>query len=410
MDFSLSEIVGHMKPSEIRELSKYATSNDVVSFGGGMPDPVTFPRSEIREILDGIIEKSADKALQYGNTNGLDILRSELKSFVKRKESISTSEENMIVTAGSQQGLYAIGRIFIDPGDTIITESPTYVGAVSAFNANSAKLAQIGMDSDGIIPEDVEKSIADLSSRGHKPKFIYVIPNFQNPTGVTLSLERRKHLLEISEKHQIPIVEDNPYGEIRFSGTRIPTLKSLDRNDSVIYMGSFSKIMSPGLRLGYIIAPKKIVDTIALLKQALDLSTNSLSQFVAAEYLKRNIIDQQVPKSIELYRKKRDAMLGALEDNFSSVGTWTKPQGGMFVWATMNGDVNTSKMLINAVKNGVIYVSGPAFTQDNSHTRSMRLNFTFPSEDRIVEGIKRLSKVAKEEFRLVPGEQSSKQV
>lgn len=408
MDFSLSDIVGHMRVSEIRELSKYATSKDIVSFGGGMPDPVTFPKPEMKEILDDIIDNNSDKALQYGNTNGLEVLRAELKSFVKRKESIVTDEQNMIVTAGSQQGLYALGRIFIDPGETIITESPTYVGAVSAFNANLAKLVQIGMDSNGIIADDVDKSIRELKDKGRKPKFIYVIPNFQNPTGVTLSLERRKHLLDISEEHQIPIVEDNPYGELRYHGSRIPTLKSLDRNDSVIYLGSFSKIMSPGLRLGYIIAPKKVADTVALLKQALDLSTNSLSQFIAAEYLKRNVIDKQVPKSIALYKEKRDVMLSALEENFSGLGTWTKPEGGMFVWATMKEDINTSSMLIRAVKNGVIYVSGPAFTQDKSHTKSMRLNFTFPPNGRIIEGVKRLSKTAREETEALVGQETGK--
>lgn len=408
MDFSLSDIVGHMRVSEIRELSKYATSKDVVSFGGGMPDPVTFPRPEMKEILDDIIDRNSDKALQYGNTNGLEVLRSELKSFVKRKESIETDEQNIIVTAGSQQGLYALGRIFIDPGQTIMTESPTYVGAVSAFNANLAKLVQVKMDNEGIVPEEVDKSVRELKEKGRKPKFIYLIPNFQNPTGVTLSLERRKHLLDISEEHQIPLVEDNPYGELRYQGNRVPTIKSLDQNDSVIYLGSFSKIMSPGLRLGYIVAPKKVADTVALLKQALDLSTNSLSQFVAAEYLKRNIIDKQVPKSIALYKEKRDTMLRALDENFSGLGTWTKPEGGMFVWATMKEDINTSSMLIRAVKNGVIYVSGPAFTQDKSHARSMRLNFTFPPNERIIEGVKRLSRTAKEETEALVGQESGK--
>lgn len=408
MEFSLSEIVGHMRPSEIRELSKYATSSDIVSFGGGMPDPQTFPKPEIKEILDDIIDRSSDKALQYGNTIGLDVLREQLKAFVKRKESIETDEQHIIVTSGSQQALYAIGRIFVDQGDYIITESPTYVGAVSALNANSAKLIQIKMDANGIIPEEVENSISELRGKGAKPKFIYVIPNFQNPTGVTLSLERRKHLLDISEDYQIPLVEDNPYGELRYSGSRVPTLKSLDKNESVIYLGSFSKIMSPGLRLGYIMAPKEVADTIGLLKQALDLSTNSLSQFVAAEYLKRNIIDQQVPKSVQLYKEKRDIMLQALEENYSELGSWTKPEGGMFVWVTTKGDLNTSRMLMRAVKNGVIYVSGPAFTQDGSHTRSMRLNFTFPEKPRLIEGIKRLTKVTKEEEATLVEQKSNK--
>lgn len=397
MNFELSKVVGHMKPSEIRELLKYATSSDIVSFGGGMPDPATFPKKEMREIIDDVIEKSSDSALQYGNTAGLDELRLELRSFVKRKEGIETDEGRMIVTAGSQQGLYALGRIFVNPGDPVITESPTYVGAVSAFNANGADMVQVPMDENGILTEKVEEQISRLKSQGKKPRFIYVIPNFQNPTGVTMSLERRKHVLDIAEENSIPVIEDNPYGELRYSGNRIPTIKSLDRNESVIYMGSFSKIMSPGLRLGYIIAPKEIAETVNLLKQALDLSTNTLSQFIAYEYLKRNIIDQQVPKSIDLYRKKRDVMLSALEEDFSSAGTWTRPEGGMFVWATTKADINTSKILLKAVKKGVIYISGSAFTNNSDHTRSMRLNFTFPSPEQIRKGIGRLSEVIREE-------------
>ena len=397
MNFKFSELVGHMKPSEIRELLKYATSNDIISFGGGMPDPVTFPKGDIKEIIDDVIENSSDQALQYGNTAGLDELRTELKKFVKRKEDIETDESRIIVTAGSQQGLYAIGRIFVDSGDPVITESPTYVGAVSAFNANAARMIQVEMDENGIITDKVETKISELKAKGDAPKFIYVIPNFQNPTGVTMSLERRKHLVDIAEDNNIPIVEDNPYGELRYSGTKIPSIKSLDRNGNVIYMGSFSKIMAPGLRLGYIISSEEVSNTVNLLKQALDLSTNTLSQFIAYEYLKRNIIDQQVPKSIKLYREKKDVMLSALEENFSEVGTWTKPEGGMFVWATTKADINTSKMLMRAVKKGVIYVSGPAFTADNSHTRSMRLNFTFPENEKLIEGIKRLSGVVREE-------------
>ena len=408
MNFKLSEIVGHMKPSEIRELLKYATSNDIVSFGGGMPDPSTFPKTEIREIIDDVIEKNSDQALIDGNTAGLDTLRAELKKFVSRKEGIETDDDKIIVTAGSQQALYAIGRIFTDPGDPIITESPTYVGAVSAFNANAADMIQIRMDENGIVTDEVERRITDLEGKGRKPKFIYVIPNFQNPTGVTLSLDRRKHLLEISENHEIPIVEDNPYGELRYSGSKIPSIKSLDRNGNVIYMGSFSKIMSPGLRLGYIVSSEEVTNTVNLLKQALDLSTNTLSQFIAYEYLKRNIIDRQVAKSIEIYRNKRDVMLASLEKYFSDVGTWTKPEGGMFVWATVKGDINTSKMLMSAVRKGVIYVSGPAFTADNSHTRSMRLNFTFPENEKLIEGIKRLSEVVKAEEAKISNQAENK--
>lgn len=398
MRYDFSKILGYMKPSEIRELLKFASSPDLISFGGGMPNPQTFPISDLKEIIDYIITDEGNLAFQYGNTGGLNDLRDEISKLVKRTEDINTEEKDIIVTSGSQQGLYALGKIFINPGDIIITESPTYVGAISAFNANAAKMIDIPMDDEGMKIDLLQKKLEELKAEGKRPKFIYTIPTFQNPTGVTMNLERRKHLLDLSEDYEIPLVEDNPYGELRYSGEKIPSIKSMDRNNTVTYLGTFSKVMTPGLRIGYTIGPNEVVEKINLLKQALDLATNTLSQYVAYEYLKRKIMDKQIPKTVELYRKKRDTMLKALQDYFPEDSRWSRPDGGMFIWATVNESINTTKMLKKSIENNVAYVSGASFSPNGGHTNSMRINFTFSEEEKIIEGIKRLSKVIREEM------------
>ncbi len=396
MKYNFSEMMGYMKPSEIRELLKYASMPDFISFGGGMPNPLSFPMKEIREIVDEVLDVSGKYALQYGNTGGLPELRTEISKMVLKTEKIKTDEKNIIVTSGSQQGLYELGKIFLNHSDGVMVESPTYVGAISAFNANAGKMIPIEMDSEGIITQKVEDKLKLLKSGSDLPRFIYVIPNYQNPTGHTLSLERRKHLIELSEKYQVPLVEDNPYGELRYSGEKLPSLKSMDESgENVIYLGTFSKVMCPGLRIGYTIGPESVVSKLNLLKQALDLSSSTFSQYVAYEYLKKGVIYKQVPKTVELYRKKRNIMLKALEDYFPKNSTWSRPDGGMFIWATLERKINTSEMLKTSIENGVGYVSGLAFSPDGSHTSSMRLNFTFSEDEEITRGISKLSNTIK---------------
>jgi 2-aminoadipate transaminase len=396
MKYKFSEMLGYMKPSEIRELLKYASMPDFISFGGGMPNPLTFPMQDLKEIVDDVLDVSGKYALQYGNTGGLPELRTEISKMVMKTEGIKSEENEIIVTSGSQQGLYELGKIFLNRSDGVIVESPTYVGAISAFNANAGKMIPVEMDSEGIISDKVEEKLKSLTGRPEFPRFIYVIPNYQNPTGHTLNLDRRKHLLELSEKYQVPIVEDNPYGELRYSGKKLPSIKSLDKTgENVIYLGTFSKVMCPGLRIGYTVAPEAVISKLNLLKQALDLSSSTFSQYVAAEYLKRGVIYRQVPKTVELYSKKRNVMLNALEEHFPKDSTWSKPDGGMFIWATLDKKINTNQMLKTSIENGVGYVSGLAFSPDGSHTSSMRLNFTFSEEEEIVRGIKKLSNTIK---------------
>lgn len=399
MEFKFSDNLKNMKPSEIRELLKYATNKNLISFGGGMPNPETFPMADLKSIMDDVMNQYGTIALQYGNTGGLNELRTEIVRLVRETENIKSSESQVLVTAGSQQGLYELAKILVNPGDAIITEEPTYVGAISAFDANEADMHSIPMDENGLKTELVEAEIKKLVSKGKKPKFIYTIPTFQNPTGVTMSLDRRRHLIEISQKYQVPLVEDNPYGELRYDGERIPSLRSLD--PEVIYLGTFSKIMCPGLRMGFTVAPESFISRVNLLKQALDLSSSTFSQFVAWQYLARDEVKKQIPKTIKLYRRKRDTMFRALEQYFPEGSSWSKPLGGMFLWATVDSRINTTDMLQDAIQDGVAYVSGNAFSPARAQANSMRLNFTFSEDEQIYEGIKRLASVLEKKMSVL---------
>lgn len=401
MKLGFSDSLNKIRPSEIRELLKYASAKDFISFGGGMPNPVTFPMDDIRDIMNDVLTDYGNLALQYGNTGGLPELKNEILKMVRETESISASDEQIIVTSGSQQGLYELGKILLNPGDAIITEEPTYVGAISAFDANKADMHSIKLDEDGMNTDLAEVEIKSLISEGRKPKFIYTIPTFQNPTGITMSLDRRKHLVELSNTYEIPLVEDNPYGELRYSGSRLPMLSALRDSNNVIYLGTFSKVMCPGLRMGYTIGPADFINRANLLKQAVDLSSSTFSQYVAWQYLKRGIIKQQIPKTIELYRKKRDTMLHALEDHFPEDSSWSRPDGGMFLWATLDERINTSEMLKDSINEGVAYVSGNAFSPARLQGSSMRLNFTFSEEEQIKTGIGKLGRLAEKKTNLI---------
>ncbi|HLH86628.1 MAG TPA: PLP-dependent aminotransferase family protein [Thermoplasmataceae archaeon] len=393
MDYKFSDSLKNMKPSEIRELLKYARAKNFISLSGGMPSPDSFPYSDLKEIINEVIDNYGSLALQYGNTGGLNELRQEIGRLVKETESFTANEMQILVTSGSQQGLYELAKVMANPGDAIITEEPTYVGAISAFDANKLDMHSVPMDDNGLLTEELEAEIVKLSRSGKKPKFIYTIPTFQNPTGLTMSLERRKHLLEISYKYEIPVVEDNPYGELRFEGSRVPSIKSLDTQESVIYLGTFSKIMCPGFRIGFTIAPESYTNRANLLKQALDLSSSTFSQYVAWLYLKRDVIKRMIPRAVSMYRKKKDAMLKALEQNFPEGSTWSRPKGGMFIWAKIHPKINTTEMLAEAVQEGVSYVSGNSFSPSRSQGNAMRLNFTFPTEEQISEGISKISRI-----------------
>ncbi|MEM3205578.1 MAG: PLP-dependent aminotransferase family protein [Thermoplasmatales archaeon] len=386
-----SSIANTMKPSAIRLLLKVANEPGIISFGGGMPNPESFPIDDVRKIFDDLIMKNGKKMLQYGATEGLYSLSVALSKRLGEKEGIKCDPTEIIQTTGSQEALYMLGKIFADPGEYVITEAPTYVGTISAFRASGIKMIGIGMDHYGISLD----ILRDTLKKYPNPKFIYVIPNFQNPTGITMSLERRKELLEIAEERNIPIIEDDPYGSLRFSGPHLPSLKSLDQSGNVIYLGTFSKVLAPGIRLGYVVASKDIIEKLNIAKQAVDLATSTLSEYIAEAYISSGYMDRQIPKIIELYKQKRDLMIESFQNYFPEDVEYTRPNGGMFIWVTRKG-ANTDEMFERAYKMKVLYVVGSAFYPDEDNHESMRLNFTYSSNEDIVEGVKRLGKVFEE--------------
>ncbi|MGC8663154.1 MAG: PLP-dependent aminotransferase family protein [Thermoplasmata archaeon] len=398
LNSKFSDISKVLKGSAVRELLKYAEKPDVISFGGGMPNPLSFPIKDIEDIVQYIFENYGTKALQYGSTEGVEELRDLISKRLKSKYNINSKKENIIMLNGSQSGLYMVSKIFLNRKDYLISEAPTYVGAIAAFNAQDPSWLAIDLKNDGMDLIQLEDKIKMAIAQGKSPKFIYVIPTFQNPAGLTWSISKRKELIDIAKKYDLIIFEDDPYSEIRFSGDLVPPIKYFDDDERVIYMGTFSKVLSPGIRLGYILANTEILRKIALLKQGVDLCTNVLSQYMAIEYLKRGIIDKQVPKIVDLYRRKRDIMLDALEKYMPKGTTWTRPNGGMFLWVTADGKVDTEKLLEKALDKKVAYVVGSAFYPDGRGKNSMRLNFTYSKDDDIVEGIKRLGNAIKEEI------------
>jgi len=383
-----SSIANSMKPSAIRLLLKITSDPDIISFGGGLPNPESFPLDDVRKIFDEQIVKNGKKMLQYGATEGLQSLNVALSKRLNEKEGIKCDPSNIIQTTGSQEALYMIGKIFANPGEYVISEAPTYTGTISAFKASGIRMIGVEMDHDGMMMN----SLRQMLRKYPRIKFIYVIPNFQNPTGITMSIERRKELLEIADENRITLIEDDPYGSLRFEGPHIPSLKSMDRNDSVVYLGTFSKVLSPGFRLGYVVAPSDVIDKVNLAKQAVDLATSTVSEYIAEAYISGGYMDRQLPKIIELYRKKRNLMIESLENYFPKDVEFTRPKGGMFLWVTKKG-VNTDKMFEQALKMKVVYVVGSAFYPDGDNHESMRINYTYSSDEDIVEGVRRLARV-----------------
>lgn len=392
-----SERAKGMRASEIRELLKVAKQKGVISLAGGFPDPTLFPTEQIREVSDYVLKNYGKEALQYGVTEGLKQLR-ELLVEKMRKEGVNASLDNLIITTASQQGLDLVAKVFINPGDTVIVESPSYLGALQAFNAFQAKFVDVRINKDGIDTSLLEESIKKLRKEGIKPKFIYVVPNFHNPTGVTLSLERRKKIIEISERYQIPIIEDDPYGEVRFEGERVPSLISMDISH-VIALRTFSKILSPGLRLGWIVGDPQAVRKIVIAKQAADLCSPSITQFIVYEFLKRGYLEPYLETVRREYKKKRDAMLQAMEKYFPSEVKWTNPEGGLFVWVTCPEYINTEELFYEAIEEKVAFVIGAAFYAHRNIHNCMRLNFSLPSIEQIEEGIKRLGNLLKKKIK-----------
>jgi len=385
----------NMKRSEIRELLKVTRQPDIISFAGGLPGPETFPVKAIEDIACNVLREKGALALQYGPTEGEKPLREEIAKWLAREDS-RIKPENVLVTAGSQQGLDIVSRIFLDPKDTITVELPTYIGGLQAFAMYRAKMIGVPQDNEGMQVDLLESALQRLARKGRKPKFIYVVPDFQNPSGVTMSLHRRERLLELAYKYEIPVIEDSPYRALRYRGESVPAVHCLDKEKQVIVLGTFSKLLSPGLRLAWIVARDEWMDRMVVAKQGMDLCSPSLTQFIVAEYLTRGLLPKQVEKICGLYGKKLEAMLKALEKYMPEGVEWSKPEGGLFLWMKLPRKMSANALFPKAIENKVAYVVGSAFHCNGKGQNTIRLNFSYSSEQQIDEGIKRLAKMIKE--------------
>jgi 2-aminoadipate transaminase len=389
-----------MRSSAMRDLMAITARPEVISLAGGLPDTSTFPPATFAAQMTRIAQESAAEALQYGPTEGFEETKAAVRT-VMEAEGMSPDTEDIIVTTGGQQALDLIAKTLVDPGDVVICEAPTYPGAVPVFCSYEAETHQIPMDEDGMRVDELESLMDQLDAAGRKPKFIYSVPSFQNPAGVTLSLERRRRIVELARAREVLVVEDNPYGLLRYEGDPQPPLYQLDGGDYVIYVGTLSKILSPGIRLGWAVAPPPVMEKIALGKQATDLCTSTLAQYFALEYFGEGRWREYVDSLCDIYRSRRDAMLEALERHFPAQATWTRPRGGLFVWATLPDYIDTSDLLAKALRENVAFVPGAAAYVDGAQgTSSMRLNFSGSSEEEIREGIRRIGAVVGEQVEL----------
>jgi 2-aminoadipate transaminase len=394
-----------MKSSAMREMMALTERPEVISLAGGLPDTTTFAPELYAKLMSQVAAESTARALQYGPTEGMAVAI-ECIVEVMAAEGTYVDPAKVIVTTGGQQVIDLVCKALIDPGDVVVAEAPTYPGAVPTFSAYQADVVQIEMDSDGMPIDELESTLDRLQGEGRRPKFIYTIPNFQNPGGVTMSLARRRRLVEVARERELLVLEDNPYGLLRYEGDPLPTLYSLDasnagidgESDLVIYLGTFSKILSPGLRLGWSVAPRPVLEKLNLGKQGADLCSSPMTQLFVAAYFSERAADggaawrEYVERLKTLYRRRRDVMLGALEEHFGGRASWTRPQGGLFIWATMDGSVDTTDLL--ARSEGVAFVPGRAAYMDGRRgSSSMRLNFAGVPDEDIREGIRRIGMI-----------------
>jgi 2-aminoadipate transaminase len=388
-----------MKSSAMRDLMAITERPEVISLAGGLPDTSTFPAERLAAIMSRVAADNSAKALQYAPTEGMSAV-AECIAQVMAEEDTIVDPADVLVTTGGQQVIDLVCKTLIDPGDVIIAEAPTYPGAVPAFTAYQADVVQIEMDSDGMRVDELEEALERLEREGRRPKFIYTIPNFQNPAGVTLSLPRRKRLVEVARERELLVLEDNPYGLLRYEGDPLPTLRSLDGGAFVIYLGTFSKILSPGIRLGWGVAPRPVQEKMNLGKQESDLCSSSLSQLFVTEYFSEGRWQDYVLSLRDVYRRRRDTMLDALAEHFPAEATWTHPQGGLFVWATLPDYIDTTDLLALALQSNVAFVPGRAAYLDGRGGSSMRLNFSGVDEHAIREGVRRIGEVVREQVDL----------
>ena len=397
IDHFLSQSARGMKRSAIREILKLLQKPGMISFAGGLPSPETFPVNDLKEIALEVLEKEGAFALQYSTTEGDPLLRQMLVDRHNR-QGLNIGIENIVITTGSQQALDLIARIFIDPGDNVLCGLPSYLGGINAFVSYGAKMKGIPLDDHGMRPEELENAVITLKELGRKIKFIYLIPDFQNPSGITLPESRRLKIIEIAEKHDLLIVEDSPYREIRFEGKSQQQMYGLDRTGRVITLCTFSKIFAPGFRVGWVIGQPLILDKIVLAKQTADLCTSAFLQRILARYIEKGLLEINLPKTILLYRERRDFMLHCLTRYMPDEVIWTKPEGGLFLFVTMPARLNAASVLKKAIDHNVAFVDGSTFFCNDQGHNTMRINFSYSDRAEIEAGVERLSKVIKAEL------------
>ncbi|HOV05870.1 MAG TPA: PLP-dependent aminotransferase family protein [Anaerolineaceae bacterium] len=399
-EYRFSQRTQRMKASAIRELLAVAEKPGMISFGGGFPAPEVFPVEEFTRASKYVLENLGAEALQYGSTEGYVPLR-QMISRHSIRSGMQVNINNILITTGSQQALDLLGKIFINRGDRILVESPTYLGALQAWNAYGAEYISVPVDEYGMRTDLLEDALRT------GPKFIYVLPNFQNPTGTTLPLERRMKLIELADRYGVPIIEDDPYGQLRYEGEDIPSVEILDSRmreqngtytGNVIYLSTFSKILAPGLRLAWVVAPDNVIHKLALAKQGTDLNTSTFNQIVAHEVGQHGFIDRHVEMMRKVYLERRNAMVDSLEENMPEGVSWTRPQGGLFLWVTLPEPFNSTELLPQVIEDNVAYVPGEFFHADGTGKNTMRLNFSYCSPEKINEGIARLGKAFKKKI------------
>jgi 2-aminoadipate transaminase len=388
-----------MRSSAMRDLMAVTARPEVISLAGGLPDTSTFPPQAFAAQMTRIAQESAAEALQYGPTEGF---RETVDCIIEvmGAEGMLPDPDDVIVTTGGQQAIDLLCKALVDPGDPIVCEAPTYPGAIPVFCSYQAETIQIECDGEGMRIDELEDTLERLDLEGRKPKFVYSVPTFQNPAGVTMSLERRRRLVELARSRELLLVEDNPYGLLRFGGEALPPLYQLDGGDFVLYIGTFSKILSPGIRLGWAVAPPPVMEKVVLGKQASDLCTSTLTQYFVREYFGEGRWREYIESVSGIYQSRRDAMVEALGRYFPPQARWTEPEGGLFVWATLPPFIDTGDLLAKALRENVAFVPGQAAYVDGRGRSSMRLNFSAGDEDEIREGIRRIGKVVEEQLEL----------
>jgi 2-aminoadipate transaminase len=393
VNFKFSEKMGGLKASAIREILKFTSDPSVISFAAGSPAAEAFPVEEIERIAERILKENPIAALQYSITEGYTPLRENIKKVILSRESIVHDFDDLIIMSGAQQGNELSCKVLCDAGDTMIVENPSFIGSLNAFKSYGVELVGVELEEDGIHLGKLEETLKTHP----KTKLIYLIPNFQNPSGRTMSLEKRKAVLELAKKYDVMILEDNPYGDLRFAGEDVPSIKSMDTEGRVIYSGTFSKILSPGLRVGYVVAHKDFIQKIVVCKQVSDVHTNILAQMICSDFLEQNDFEAHLNRLRAIYRRKCHLMIDGIRNEMNPEIRYIEPEGGLFIWCTLPDHIDMPQFCLKAVQNKVAVVPGTAFMPDESYsTQSFRLNFSTPSDEDIVKGMQLLGKLTRE--------------